>query len=80
MNATQINEITEKIIGCAYIVGNALGCGFLEKVYENALAIEIAKTGLRIEQQHGVNVGSTPDTWLANSRLTCWSRDVSSWN
>ncbi len=56
MNATQINEITEKIIGCAYIVGNALGCGFLEKVYENALAIEIAKTGLRIEQQHGVNV------------------------
>ena len=33
--------ITEKIIGCAYTVSNTLGAGFLEKVYENALAIEI---------------------------------------
>ena len=34
----EINPITEKIIGCAYAVANNLGCGFLEKVYENALA------------------------------------------
>jgi len=33
----ELNDITEKIIGCAYTVGNTLGCGFLEKVYENAL-------------------------------------------
>ena len=37
----RLNSTTEKIIGCAYTVSNALGCGFVEKVYENALAIEI---------------------------------------
>jgi hypothetical protein len=43
----RINEITEKIIGCSYTVGNALGCGFLEKVYENTLAHELRKAGLK---------------------------------
>jgi len=33
-----INAITERIIGCAYKVASKLGCGFLEKCYENALA------------------------------------------
>jgi hypothetical protein len=36
----ELNPITEKIIGCAYMISNALGAGFLEKVYENALAME----------------------------------------
>ncbi len=35
---------------------NGLGAGFLEKVYENALAHELRKTGLRVEQQHGITV------------------------
>jgi len=52
----EINQITEKIIGCAYKVSNELGCGFLEKVYENALAYEIGKLGLRVEQQKQVKV------------------------
>jgi GxxExxY protein len=43
--------ITEKIIGCAYKVASKLGCGFLEKCYENALAFELRKAGLRVEQQ-----------------------------
>ncbi|CAN5404919.1 GxxExxY protein [soil metagenome] len=43
--------ITEKIIGCAYRVGSKLGCGFLEKCYENALAYELRKAGLKVEQQ-----------------------------
>lgn len=47
----ELNEITERIIGCAYAVGNTLGSGFLEKVYENALAHELGKAGLRIQQQ-----------------------------
>jgi len=52
-----MNElITEKIIGCAYTVANTLGCGFLEKVYENALAHELRKEGLVVLQQAGVNV------------------------
>lgn len=35
--------ITETIIGCAFKVQNTLGTGFLEKVYENALAHELRK-------------------------------------
>lgn len=52
-----MNElITEKIIGCAYTIANTLGCGFLEKVYENALAHELRKAGLAVIQQAGVHV------------------------
>ena len=51
MSESDINQITEKIIGCAYKVSNELGNGFLEKVYENALAHEIRKAGLQVEQQ-----------------------------
>jgi len=52
----KINAITEKIIGCAYKVANELGCGFLEKVYENALAHEIRKIVLKVEQQKKIKV------------------------
>lgn len=52
----EMNQITEKVIGCAYKVSNRLGTGFLEKVYENALAHEIKKAGLRVEQQCGIFV------------------------
>lgn len=52
----QINRISEQVIGCAYRVANALGCGFLEKVYENALAHEIRKAGLTVAQQHPIRV------------------------
>ena len=52
----QINFITEKTIGCAYKVMNGLGCGFLEKVYENALAHEIRKLDLVVEQQKKIKV------------------------
>jgi len=51
-----IDQITEKIIGCAYAVSNELGVGFLEKVYENALLIEMEKKGLHVEQQKHVSV------------------------
>jgi GxxExxY protein len=49
-------SLTEQIIGCAYAVGNNLGCGFLEKVYENSLAIELADSGLKVETQKQVQV------------------------
>jgi GxxExxY protein len=48
--------ITEKIIGCAYKVGSKLGCGFLEKCYENAMAHELRKAGLKVEQQISMKV------------------------
>lgn len=49
-------ELTEKIIGCAYKVSNTLGCGFLEKVYENSLAHELRKSGFRVTQQQKIDV------------------------
>lgn len=46
-----LTPITEKVIGCAYKVSNTLGSGFLEKVYENAMAVELRQSGLAITQQ-----------------------------
>ncbi len=47
----ELDGITEKVIGCAFAVANTLGAGFVEKVYENALAHEVRKVGLGVEQQ-----------------------------
>jgi len=52
----RLNAITERIIGCAFTVGNGLGAGFLEKVYENALAHELRKAGMVVEQQKQIAV------------------------
>jgi GxxExxY protein len=52
----RLNQLTEKIIGCAYEIGNGLGCGFLEKVYENALRVELQRAGLVALQQHPIPV------------------------
>ncbi|HEY1932484.1 MAG TPA: GxxExxY protein [Acetobacteraceae bacterium] len=54
--ATELNPLSKLIIGCAWTVANTLGCGFLEKVYENALAHELRKAGLAAEQQRGMTV------------------------
>lgn len=50
------DDLTRTIIGCAYKVHNTLGPGFLEKVYENALRIELVKGGFRVKQQEPINV------------------------
>src|SRR5437660_1682008 len=52
----RLNQITEKIIGCAFKVHNVLGCGFLEKVYENALAHELRKLGFDVKSPHPIPV------------------------
>ena len=49
-------EMTEKIIGCAFVVSNELGSGFVEKVYENSLVHELRKCGLSVAQQHPLAV------------------------
>ena len=56
MPPQEVNEITAKIIGCAYEVSNALGIGFVEKVYENALVIATRKAGVGVEQQYPIRV------------------------
>lgn len=50
------SQITEKIIKAFYIVYNTLGYGFLEKVYENALVIELRKSGLNVKPQFPIHV------------------------
>ena len=52
----QYKEITEKIIGCAYVVYNKMGYGFLESVYEKCLLIELRKAGLKAESQQAITV------------------------
>lgn len=44
-------RISQQVIGCAYMVSNALGAGFLESVYENALAIEFSRQGIDFARQ-----------------------------
>lgn len=49
-------ELTGKIIGCAYRVYNTLGYGYLESVYENCMVIELRKLGLAVEKQFPITV------------------------
>ena len=51
-----LDGVTGSIIGCAFTVANALGVGFLEKVYENALAHEMRKRGLHVARQRPIVV------------------------
>jgi len=50
------SDLTEKIIKAAYKVHNVLGFGFLEKVYQNALIIELRKMGLSILSEKPITV------------------------
>ena len=52
----EFEELTEKIIGCAYRVYNTMGFGFLESVYEKCLLIELHKAGLEAESQKPIKV------------------------
>lgn len=52
----RLNAISRTIIGRAYQVSNTLGNGYLEKVYENALAYELSTQGLKVAQQHPLTV------------------------
>ena len=67
-----IDNLTHRVIGCAYRVHNILGFGFLEKVYENSLKIELKNHGIYVQQQvklpvwyEGQQVGIYfPDLWI----------------
>jgi len=73
---TDLTVLTEKIIGCAYTVSNTLGTGFLEKIYENALAIELKNNQLNYQQQYpikvtynGVTVGEYVSDLIIESKI-----------
>lgn len=56
MDKSKVDSITERIIGAAHKVSNALGIGFVEKVYDNAFTHEMRKAGLTVVQQHPIKV------------------------
>ena len=72
-----INYLTRRIIGFAFKIHNALGFGFLESVYENALKIELGKIGISALQQEDLDVfyedqrvgHFTPDLWIQNELI-----------
>lgn len=49
-------ELTGRIIGCAFEVMNELGAGFLESVYEKALLLALQQKGIAATSQHPVSV------------------------
>lgn len=55
-------QLTKEIIGAFYEVYNLLGYGFLEKVYENSLTIELRKQGFMVEQQKPIIVRYKTET------------------
>ena len=50
-DGSAVNQTSRVIIGSAYCVMNKLGAGFLEKIYENALVLELDRAGLAVAQQ-----------------------------
>jgi len=66
------DELTEKIIACAFKVHRALGPGLSEKVYENAMRVELTRQGVEVRKQvpiqvyyDGEVVGEfVPDLWI----------------
>ena len=56
MNNIKINELTEKIIGLAIKVHRTLGPGFLESVYQAALAYEFSKAEIQFEKEKNMPV------------------------
>jgi GxxExxY protein len=50
------SELTGRILEAAFDVHNALGCGFLERVYSNALAIELRRSGLDCAQESPLKI------------------------
>jgi len=49
-------DITDKIIKAFYNVYNTLGYGFLEKVYENSMLLELTEMGLSVQKQYPIDV------------------------
>jgi GxxExxY protein len=56
IDGSDLNTLTRLVIGESFTVLNALGAGFLENAYENALAHELRKRGLQVAQQRGITV------------------------
>lgn len=52
----ELNEVSRRVLNGAFQVSNTLGCGFREKVYENALCHQLRKDGLHVQKQVPIQV------------------------
>jgi len=80
-------ELSESIVGAAMTVLNTLKPGLNEKIYENALAIELRKRGHRVEQQKrfpvyyaGQLVGELIPDMIVDDQVIADPKVVSNWN
>jgi GxxExxY protein len=74
--SVEMERLTRRVIGCAFVVSNTLGAGFFEKVYENALVHELSKNLLPVCQQQvfkvyydGVMVGEYYADLVVDNRV-----------
>ena len=56
MDRCELDSLSEKVLGAVFEVSNSLGAGFLEKVYERALLLELRLRGIRASAQAPVCV------------------------
>lgn len=49
--AARLDHLSEAVIGAVFRISNTLGVGFLEKVYDQALMLELARRNLQAEAQ-----------------------------
>jgi GxxExxY protein len=75
MKELEQGELTGRIIGCAISVHREPGPGFLESVYEAALAVEFSRRGLRFERQKLVYI-SYQDVAVGEHRLDYFIEDL----
>ncbi len=71
-----LRDLSDRVIGAFFDTYNELGYGFLESVYENALAVRLGECGLQVERQvpievrfHGQVVGQFRADMLVEGRL-----------
>ena len=72
----ELNDLTEKIIGCAIKVHSALGPGLLESTYEVCLVYELARSGLKVDKQVPVQVVYDQITLDAGYRIDILVEDT----
>ena len=65
MHADEINALTEQVLAAAFEVSNTLGPGFLEKVYERAMARDLELRGIKAATQTSFTRG-------VRSEITLW--------
>jgi GxxExxY protein len=87
MRALKHSELSQKIIAAAHNVHNELGQGFLEKVYKNALAIELKEAGIKCALEvpmsvkyHGHVVGDYVADMIVEDKIIVEAKAVSELN